>query len=342
MQSHRAECRPIGSKDAASFATTTQRVLPIGQVQSAAVPRAVEPLASYAHPGYAASFAEFGAPIELPRSRGWLLARPIGTSGLLDAMGCYPLFDCADWNGLAADLEACARTFVSVALVTDPFGAYDEALLRETFERVSVFKQHFIADLTRPIDARAPYQHRYNARRALRRVAVDDPAPTSTCLDEWCNLYEQLAARRGIAGIRRFSRASFAAQFRLPGLVVLRAREGNTTVGMHLWLVDGDVARSHLSASSDRGYQLSSSYALHWSANEYFAGKVRWLALGSGAGLTADATDGLSIFKRGWATGTRPAYLCGRICDPDRYADLARAAGSAGTNYFPAYRLGEF
>lgn len=326
---------------AMSLGTAGDQVFPIRQPWPTGSPTA-EHRAGYAHPGYAASLAEFGTPVELPRSRGWLLARPIGASGLVDAMGCYPLFDCANWSGLAADLAVCVDKFVSVAIVTDPLGAYSEALLRESFDRVAVFKQHFVADLTAPVNAVAPYQHRYNARQALRRVTVDAPAEPSTCLDEWCALYEQLAARRGIDGIRRFSRASFAAQFRLPGLAVLRAREGETTVSMHLWLVDGDVARSHLSASSDRGYELRSSYALHWVANEYFSGKVRWLHLGAGAGLNMDATDGLSSFKRGWATGTRPAYFCGRICDPDRYAGLARAVGSEGTSYFPAYRLGEF
>ena len=43
-------------------------------------------------------------------------------------------------------------------------------------------------------------------------------------------------------------------------------------------------------------------------------------------------------FKRGWATGTRTAHFCGRVLDPERYAQLA---GAAATSYFPAYRAGE-
>jgi hypothetical protein len=319
-----------------------RRAAPVGRRQQAASTTATEGRSAYAHPGYAASLAGFGTPVELPRCGGWLLERPIGGTGLRDAMGCYPLFDCADWSGLAADLDACAERFVSVALVTDPFGACDEALLRRSFQRVAVFKQHYVADLELPVNARAPQRHRYNARRALSRVIVDVPSQPLQCLEEWCDIYGQLAARRRIDGIRRFSRASFAAQFALPGLVVMRAREGTTTVGMHLWLVDGEVARSHLSASSERGYALASSYAIHWAANEYFAGKIRWLHLGGGAGLRCDGSDGLSAFKRGWATGTRPVYFCGRVCDPRRYAALARDAGAEDTGYFPAYRVGEF
>ena len=296
----------------------------------------------YAEPGYAASLAEFGQPAELPHSRGWLLARPIGATGLVDAMGSYPLFNCADWSGLADDLEGCADRFVSVALVTDPFGAYEEALLRASFHRVLAFKQHFVADLTQPFEASTSANHRRNARAALRRLTVDVPANREACLDDWCALYERLAAERRIVGIRRFSRPSFAAQFRLPGLVVLRAREAGVTVGMHLWLLDGQAAHSHLSAQSARGYELCAGYALHWLAREHFAGKVRWLHLGAGPGVTAQADDGVSSFKRGWATGTRPAYFCGRICAPERYRELVRASGNSNTSYFPAYRFGEF
>jgi hypothetical protein len=52
--------------------------------------------------------------------------------------------------------------------------------------------------------------------------------------------------------------------------------------------------------------------------------------------------DGLSRFKRGWATGTRTAYLCGRVLDRREYERMVRAAGAGTTAYFPAYRTGEF
>ena len=51
---------------------------------------------------------------------------------------------------------------------------------------------------------------------------------------------------------------------------------------------------------------------------------------------------GLREFKRGWSTGTRPAYLCGRILQPQRYAELAEERGPGERSYFPAYRAGEF
>jgi len=66
--------------------------------------------------------------------------------------------------------------------------------------------------------------------------------------------------------------------------------------------------------------------------------EVRWLALGGAAGdADDDEADGLSRFKRGWATGTRQVYLCGKVLQPDAYRRLAGDA-PADMEYFPAYR----
>lgn len=69
---------------------------------------------------------------------------------------------------------------------------------------------------------------------------------------------------------------------------------------------------------------------------------VSWLDLGAGAGMANDGTNGLSLYKRGWSTDTRTVYLCGRIFDHKRYAEIVKAKGIAATDYFPAYRKGEF
>ena len=69
---------------------------------------------------------------------------------------------------------------------------------------------------------------------------------------------------------------------------------------------------------------------------------MRWLGLGAGAGVTTSVEDGLTRFKKGWATGTRPASFCGRIFDSERYRELCRKGGADDGRYFPAYRSGEF
>ena len=116
---------------------------------------------------YAEAFTAFGTPRSLCDSGGWLLRRPIAQTGLSDAMGLYPLFCCADWSAVAADLRRDCADCVSVMLVSDPLGDYDEDLLRRSFDRVHPFKDHFIADLTEPLDSFVSKSHRQNARRAL-------------------------------------------------------------------------------------------------------------------------------------------------------------------------------
>jgi hypothetical protein len=110
------------------------------------------------------------------------------------------------------------------------------------------------------------------------------------------------------------------------------------------WFVSGSVAYYHLGAYTDLGYELHASFALFWRAIELFKAEgLRWLNLGAGAGVgNNNPTDGLSRFKRGWSTGTRPTYLCRRIFDRVRYEQLVKSKGIQDTVYFPAYRTGEF
>ncbi len=299
-------------------------------------------MTGYLHPGYAESLAEFGTPCPLTRCGGHLLVRQIPNTDWQDAMGCYPLFCCHDWTRLREDLEELRSRMVSMALVTDPLGNYDEPLLRRCFDRVVKFKEHFIADLTQPVNELAPKYHRKHARRALRDVAVEVLPQPHDGVDDWDRLYAHLVARHDIKGLRAFSRASFAAQLQVPGMVAFRAAVGAQTAGMHLWYVQEDAAYSHLSAYSDAGYDLRVSYALNWAANEHFAGKVRRLVLGTGAGTTAEMAGGLTEYKRGWSTGVRQVYFCGLTLDPVQYEALTRSRGGPATDYFPAYRQGEF
>ena len=48
-------------------------------------------------------------------------------------MGTYPLLSCSDWSSLRCDLDQVGVSLVSAIVVTDPFGDYDENLLRDCF-----------------------------------------------------------------------------------------------------------------------------------------------------------------------------------------------------------------
>ncbi|HUI55913.1 MAG TPA: hypothetical protein VLY04_13140 [Bryobacteraceae bacterium] len=303
-------------------------------------PEAAAPT-GYAHPAYVEALSEFGRPLALPASGGWLLERPIGTTGLADAMGAYPLFCCTDWMALSEDWNTLrGRELVSAVLVADPFGRHDAPLLEKCFDRVAAFKMHFVIDLQQP----GPYgtaHHRQCARRAFRDMAVEVASLDEAMLGEWATLYQHLIERHAIAGMRAFSRESFRRQFAVPGLLCFRAasRSGEC-VAAHLWFTQDEVAYSHLAAANGCGYRLGASYALYSAAIEFFRGKVSCLNLGGGAG-SKDGSDGLTKFKAAWANTARTAYLCGKILNPQRYHELAAAAGARGAEYFPAYRYAD-
>jgi hypothetical protein len=299
-------------------------------------------LTGYLHPNYAKSLAEFGTPRELPQCGGWILERQIPGFPDRDAMGCYPLFVCRDWSKLHLDLADIGDNLVSLALVTDPFAAYDQASLRQSFEVVIPFKDHFVINLDRPMREFVSDHHRYYARKALKKIQVekcDDPIRFTT---EWVALYGYLIERHEIEGVRAFSDQALTQHLHIPGLVMFRAIYRETTVGAFLWFLQGEVGYAHLISFSQEGFKLGASYALFWSAIEYFSTQLHWLDIGGSAGLVNDPADGLNFFKRGWSTETRTAYFCGRIINHKRYTEIAQAKGIAKTEYFPAYRKGEF
>ena len=300
--------------------------------------------AGYLAPAYAESLSEFGTPLPLPGSGSWILRRSVAP-GIAAAMGPYPLFCCRDWRALAADLEEAAPTLTSLVVVTDPFAPVDPDTLAAAFpDRVAPFKEHFVADLSRPLSSFVSAHHRRYAQRP--GVTVEVCAQPLAWLDDWCALYQNLCARHQIHGIPALSRAAFSRQLAVPGLTALRASAGGATLGMALWYRQGDVAYYHLAAYSDDGYRQRASFPLFWFAFEHLAAAgVRWASLGAGASAGGRApsqgTDGLIRFKRGWSTETRLTYLCGRIFRADIYAALAHERGVAGSRYFPAYRHGE-
>ncbi len=252
----------------------------------------------YIHPAYAESLADFGTSRQLPRCGGWILVRQIPGTPHIDGMGCYPRFFCQDWSQLEADLEEIGDELVTLALVTDPFGAYQPAYLRQCFDVVLPFKEHFIVDLRRPLNEIVSKNNRKKVRKAFKKVQVEKCEDPSQFLDEWTALYATLIERHNIQAMRAFSRVAFAKQLSFPGMVMLRARYQGTTVGITLWFMQGEVGYGHLAAFSPVGYQLRASYALDWYALKYFSDQLRWLDFGAGAGIANDGTDGLSAYKR--------------------------------------------
>jgi len=301
-------------------------------------------MTGYLHQDYANSLSEFGTPVYLPHSRGWILKRHIPGTFYHDAMGCYPIFMCRDWSRFHMDLAEIDERFVTLTLVTDPFGSYDINHLRKCFDDfVKPFKEHYVIDLSRSINTFVCSHHRRNALNALHKITVEIDKTPVLLIDEWCDLYACLIKRHNIKGISAFSESVFLKQLKVPGIVAFRAVYDQKTVGINLWYIHEDVGYYHLGASSPAGYELRASFALFWFAIEHFAGqRLKYLSIGAGAGLKRDAVDGLSRFKRGWSTHTKTAFLCGRVFDPALYLKITTEKGVPETDFFPAYRRGEF
>jgi hypothetical protein len=298
----------------------------------------------YIHHRYAESLSEFGVPYELPKSHSWILKRPITGTPYYDGMGCYPLFCCENWPYLKGDLDDVMVDFVTLSIVTDPFGGYDERYLKACFPDIcKPFKQHYVTDLSLPAKSFVSGHHQRNARKACEKVRVEVSKTPAAYLYQWVVLYSNLIVRHDITGLTAFSKKAFETQLQVPGIIAMRAEYEGQTVGMLLWYVQREIAYYHLGAYSDLGYELKSSFALFSKAIEYFASLgVLWLSLGAGPGLNDEAEDGLSRFKRGWSSGTRLAYFCGRIFDRRRNDAIMSARRISKTDYFPAYRAGEF
>ncbi len=293
-------------------------------------------MSGYAHADYAAALAEFGTPRLLPTSQSWILTTPIAGFSLMDARGCYPLFSATNWVGLGSDLSSI-DDLVSLVVVADPFGDYTVETLRDCFPDLLVnYKEHYVIDLENLTIA--PH-HARNIRKA--RVEVELCPQPEIFTNDWLRLYANLVNRHAIQGIAAFSPSSLSAQLQVPGMVMFRAVMNAETVGIVLWYSQGDVGYYHLAAYTDEGYQNGASFALFAQAIAYFKTRLRWLNLGAGAGVTNDGSDGLTRFKSGWASGTRTAYLCGRIFDHAAYQSLVQKRRIVGEGFFPLYRKGE-
>ncbi len=209
----------------------------------------------YADPAYAETLAGHGAPRRLTHSRGSILVRSVPGTDAYDAIGPYPLFACADWDGLAEDVDALRGELATLTLVADPFGAWTPEQLAGTFVDVCVpFKEHFVVDLTRPPLESASRHHRRDTARSRRLARVERVSRPPQFAAEWEELYRGLVARQGIRGIAAFPGAALERQLHLNGMVAFRAECDGALAGGALWLVAGSVAYYHLAAYNERGY----------------------------------------------------------------------------------------
>lgn len=296
----------------------------------------------YMHPLYAKSFSEIGEPVFLPMSRGWLIKRQIPGTPYFDAMGPYPLFLCENWERLPDDLEQLKQDLISVTMVIPPLVQFPVEEFQNYYDRFFPYKDHYLLDLSLPLEKIISKGRRKDARRALSKLVVNIVSAPDIDPLEWYGLYQNLVSRHNIEGIRAFSENSFKSQVSIPGMHFIRAFHEDRLVGGSLYLEDDNAVYFHLSAFYDEGYELDAAYAVKWTALQYFASKVRWMNLGGSTTTAAGQFSGLDIFKKGWSNETAKSIFCGKILNPAIYAEIAKTRSSSAVSWFPAYRVGEY
>ncbi|HPF14003.1 MAG: hypothetical protein H6830_12295 [Planctomycetes bacterium] len=301
---------------------------------------------AYGTRAYAQCLEHLGQPVELPASGGWVLER--AWDGCVDATGPYPLLCPSDPSRLERDFEDLASKWLSVAAVIDPMIELAPDVLQRAFpDRWVAYKEHFVVDLSKPLETTLSGHHQRKAKRGERRVRIEWNEGGEAWGDDWDDgwdddwvaLYQALSAHHQISGPAAFSAASLVGQLRLPRTLVQRALIDDDVVSMVVWYPRGEGVSYHLGASLPAGYAASASYALFADALRRFQAQgLAWAHLGAGAGVQAGSA-GLTAFKAGWASHSRTAYFGGRVGQRERYQALCASAGlDPNGPFFPAYR----
>ena len=294
----------------------------------------------YASKAYAQSYGEYAHVVDLPASGGHLLRRPIPGSPLFDLASSYPIFSCADWHGLAADIAGLASDIVALAVVPDCFCPISEADLRQLFRIVRPLSPHYIIDLGEPP---APSKHhRRKLRQAPSDIDIAVVADPMSMVTAWNGLYGELIRRHDIRGLRRFSPAIFAAQLQVPGAVLIAAQKDGRVLGIDWYYHNGPHVFAHLSAYSEEGYAHSVSYPMMAAGIAHFASRAEAIDIGGVPLLSSGQTDGMGAFKAGWATRPLPSFFCGSDLLPDAYRRISGGRSSSESEFFPHYRASEF
>lgn len=290
----------------------------------------------YGSKQYCQTLSAYGDSLYLPNSQGYLLKRPVPDQPYFDAINPYPLYTCHHWDRLYKDLKEQEAELVSISLVTDPFGHFQLQQLKSFFrDKFLLFKQHFIIDLKQHPEQFISSHHRRNARKGLKQCQIEKIDQPLHYLEDWQKCLNILIKKHDLQGLNAYHNVCFKTLFEMPEVLIFRAFNATENLGFLIWVCQGNKAYYHLAAYYPSGYEQFASFALFKTSIEYF--KVHgfeYLNLGAGAGLNNEES-GLTRFKKGWSTDTKPVYFCGKICNPERYWQLSQQKKS---DYFPVYR----
>lgn len=288
----------------------------------------------YATLAYVQSLSLEGQPFVVPEWGTAVLSRPTDLE-LADVAGSYPMTVLAPDADLEGGLHRLRGSgFVSVVLVLDDYHRPSTAALGDAFDLVRPFKTHYVVDRAAG-DATPSRHHRYEIKKALSSVRVE-AFSLRDHFEQWLGLYENLTVRHSLSGTHDFPRSHHELLSVMPGVTAIGAFVDGVLLAAHIWIEDDGRVHSHLAASSEKGYALGAAYAVNDASIRLFP-DARIINFGGGAGYEDDSSNGLARFKMGFANATSRSYVCGKILDAGKYAQLSATKDSA-SNFFPAYR----
>lgn len=290
---------------------------------------------------YCSCLEGFGTPLELDGMPGCLLRRRIPGTGLDDLVYPYPMFTVTDEDSLLGSLRSQKTGgCVSATIVTDPLAGFDPC--SGEWDLALRWKTHLIADNALPSANTFSDKVCYYSRRAAGRFGFEvrlSPDGRPGLLGDWMRLWEVLVERHGLKGLKALSPGYFQGLFALDGVLPAILSDGEGIHAIHIWIVDGNDAYSHLHASDTRAYDCSANYLLYSEELKLLSELgCRRCLLGSASG--GGGEDGLYAFKRQFANATADNHLLGLVMDRAAYAELTGSPLHDG-GYFPAYRRGE-
>jgi len=268
-------------------------------------PAAVNPKCSE---DYAQAFEEQGAySLYIPEWRTYVLVR--GAPGLKRVKHATGLPahsslnpDC-DLKGGLLRLER--EGIASISLITDPLWSPDLKLLQEAFESCRPFKENYLIDrLAGPVQFRKRHRNMINNAKRLVQVSGVSLADNVT---RWWEMYHEHRKTRVV--VYPASRKRFEVLAQLPALEVFAAFFENEVVGMTIWLRFNEILYYIDGVSSEKGLAISALYAAFAHAVDHFS-DCRYIFLGGSADFRSLRSDGLAVFKRGFANTSVLDYLC--------------------------------
>lgn len=228
-----------------------------------------------------------------------------GQAGVRQATGVRPYGSLDPSCDLRVGLDALREAGIaSFSVITDPMWCPDISPLRASFDVCRPFSECYVVDRQANVRIRKRHRNRINQARCVGEI---HDVSLTDYFDRWLELYKDKVDRRQI--LRPFTRDYFEQLTLFDGLRTVAVVADGEIVTMSLWISHQDTMYFHDGASSTAGMAISAAHAAFAYVIET-AADCRFVLLGPPAGFGEEQSDGLAVFKRGFANVSVVSYLC--------------------------------